>query len=62
MRLVGVYDVRSLCHHMVQYQSVLEQKPNGCSNMVWYMIPERQWILVLQHLAAAAQELPECSV
>lgn len=46
MRLLGVYDVSSLCHHMAGYETILEQKPNGCSNVAWYMIPEMQWILV----------------
>lgn len=46
MRLLGVYDVGSLCHHMVGYEPVLEQEPNGCSNVAWYTVPERHWILV----------------
>jgi len=44
MRLLGVYDVRSLCHLMAGCEPVLEQKPNDCSNVAWYLIPERQWV------------------
>lgn len=62
MRLLGVYDVSSLCHHMVGYEPVLEQKPNGFANVAWYTIPERQCILVYKHSNTAAQELPDCSV
>lgn len=48
MRLLEVFDVNSLGHHMVGYEPVLDQ--NGCSNVAFltflYTIPERQWILV----------------